>query len=518
MTKKFFYMVMLLVLLFPVVVSSQNYLQLDSLTQALPDIIDNKQRQIDIITKGVGFGGSYEIAKSLFDEYKSFKYDSSAKYALKMIEYADKSNNKFQKAEAQLCYAQILSVAGHFAKAGEMLSMIDTVGLDKQLIVNFLKTKCDLCLYNSEFSENTVLFASYHDSTMYYHRLITKIAEKNSYDYVFSSAVIASEIESYAKGIEILENYFKNMENQDRNYSVVASTLAFFCKMDNNLEEAERYFRISAICDLKNAIMENNSLRALAEMCMERGDIDHAFQYISISGGCATAYGSRLRLSQNSQVAPKIVAEYKAQRDAVSRLTTFFLVLLVVVAVVLVVLIMLIFKERNKLKNANSEIVAKNDELLNLVEKINTVNSNLLESNNIREEYISRFLELCNHILEVTQDRLSTLNKLAREKKMEELYRNLKSEAPINALTELFYKNFDTAFLNIYPDFENEINSKLKPEYAVSIKNGQLTTELRIEALVRIGIGDNKKIASILRSSIATIYTYRSKFRAKMKN
>ena len=42
-----------------------------------------------------------------------------------------------------------------------------------------------------------------------------------------------------------------------------------------------------------------------------------------------------------------------------------------------------------------------------------------------------------------------------------------------------------------------------------------VTTELRVLALLRLGITDNQKIADILRSSITTIYTYRSKIKSR---
>ncbi|MCR5454410.1 MAG: DUF6377 domain-containing protein [Bacteroidales bacterium] len=496
---------------------SQSTQSLDSLTLSLENIVNEKQRQIDIITSSVGYGETYDIAYHLYDEYKSFKCDSAVKYAIKMIDLATQSGNQMQLAGARLCYAQILSVCGHFAKANEIIAAIDTSGMGKSFIIKYLKAKSDLCLYNSEFAEHTNLYKSYHDSSLYYHNKIIEIADKNSMDYVFSSAIITSETDGFAKAIELLEQYVNSITIHDRNYSILASTLGFFYKSIHNNEEAERYYRLSAACDLRNAIMENNSLRCLAVICMEHGDIDHAFEYVTMSGACATFYGSRLRLSQNSQIAPQIISQYKAQRDEISRKTLVMLILIIIVAIVLAILIFVIFKERNKLKKANMEIMAKNKELSTLLEKINASNNNLQESNNIREEYIGRFLELCNLILESIENRMLTLNKLAREKKMEDLYKNLKNERHVAELKDLFYKNFDTAFLNIYPNFEQEINAQLKPEYAITIENGQLTTELRIVALVRIGIADNKKIASILRSSIATIYTYRSKFKAKLK-
>ena len=52
-------------------------------------------------------------------------------------------------------------------------------------------------------------------------------------------------------------------------------------------------------------------------------------------------------------------------------------------------------------------------------------------------------------------------------------------------------------------------------EFEVAEDSTKLTTELRVLALIRLGITDNQKIADILRSSITTIYTYRSKIKGR---
>ena len=109
------------------------------------------------------------------------------------------------------------------------------------------------------------------------------------------------------------------------------------------------------------------------------------------------------------------------------------------------------------------------------------------------------------------------LNRLARDRKLEDLYAELKSNTALNEGIRLFHQNFDTAFLNIYPRFVEEVNRLLTPEnrFEVSGDAKKLSTELRVLALIRLGINDNQRIADILRSSITTIYTYRSKLKAK---
>ena len=153
-------------------------------------------------------------------------------------------------------------------------------------------------------------------------------------------------------------------------------------------------------------------------------------------------------------------------------------------------------------------------------EEIESANSRMKEANRIKEEYIGRFLELSSLLISDGEQRLKQLNRLARERKLEELYAELKTMEPVNKGIRTFHSHFDTAFLNIYPDFINEVNKLLTPENRFDTETDdapkkRLTTELRILALIRLDITDNQKIADILRSSITTIYTYRSKLKAK---
>jgi ATP/maltotriose-dependent transcriptional regulator MalT len=186
-----------------------------------------------------------------------------------------------------------------------------------------------------------------------------------------------------------------------------------------------------------------------------------------------------------------------------------------VVAIVLVFLTAKLISKNKRYIIANHKINIINNELDSTLMQLKATNESLKEYNKIKDEYIGRFMEVCSMIIENAVQKHKTINKLAREKKMAELYSEIKNEDFITENTKLFYYNFDEAFLNLFPDFDVKINKLLKPDFQFVIKDKVLTTELRILALLRLGFSDNKQIASILRSSITTIYTYRSKIRSK---
>jgi hypothetical protein len=162
----------------------------------------------------------------------------------------------------------------------------------------------------------------------------------------------------------------------------------------------------------------------------------------------------------------------------------------------------------------NQELTAQNIQVLG-------TNNEMKEVNRIKDEYIGRFLQLSSNLIKRGEEHGKMLNRLARDRKLDDLYAELKSQQFLNGGIRMFHQNFDEAFLNIYPDFIAEVNKLMTEENQFTLSEDgykKLTTELRILALLRLGIADNQEIADILRSSITTIYTYRSKLKAKAIN
>lgn len=110
------------------------------------------------------------------------------------------------------------------------------------------------------------------------------------------------------------------------------------------------------------------------------------------------------------------------------------------------------------------------------------------------------------------------MNKFVKHGKDDELRAYLKSTQLIDDELDAFYDNFDTTFLKLYPTFVNDFNGLLAPGEALEPrKDGSLTAELRIFALIRLGITDSRQIAKFLRYSLTTIYNYRTKIRNKAR-
>lgn len=220
---------------------------------------------------------------------------------------------------------------------------------------------------------------------------------------------------------------------------------------------------------------------------------------------------------QVARLSPVITKAYDLERAQMQHRTTISLFVVSILALLLLSLTLLTFTLLRKRRIISRKISLMNKELTRHNQEIQALNSLMKEDNRIKEEYIGRFLQLCSDLVHRSEERNKMLNRLARDRKLEDLYAELKSNTDLNEGIRLFHQNFDTAFLNIYPRFVEEVNRLLTPEnrFEVSGDAKKLSTELRVLALIRLGINDNQRIADILRSSITTIYTYRSKLKAK---
>ena len=506
----------------------QLYQTLDSLIEHYDQLTADKERRVAAIKEGVKgitltAEQQYDLNQRLYDEYVAYKFDSALYYIDKNVKALRKSGNHNRFAASAVRMAHILAVTGLFDRARRLLDEVAVDSINDQQKIAFYNQQSELNLYRSEMAQNTEYFNDYIQRAQYYRQLVIQIAPKDSYDYIFNQATYICEAGDTNKAIQMLEDYLLKLEEGTRAYSIVTSTLAFFYQTKEMHQQQERYLLLSAISDERCAIRENNSLRILSEILMNRGNNDDAYRYLLQAISEARFYGSRIRMMQVGRMAPQILQLYDAERTQTQQRTNLLLAIISFISLVLAGIIVYTLRLYHKKHAAGLQIIEMNKILAKHTEEIETVNTQMKEANRIKEEYIGRFLELSSMLLSNTEQRMKQLNRLARERKLEELYAELKTMEPVNTGIRTFHSHFDTAFLNIYPHFISEVNKLLTPENQFITDNDgatakRLTTELRILALIRLDITDNQEIADILRSSITTIYTYRSKLKAKALN
>ena len=496
------------------------YNTIDSLIEHRSELLAEKEIRLKALKDGLQEGLDedqlFKLNERIYDEYMAYNFDSAYYYINKNVERQRALGHADRFAASAVRMAHILAVSGIFNNARLLLNEVRVEDISTANKIDYYEQQSELNLFRSEMANFTPLFPAYVDSMQHYRQKILEIAPHDSYNYIFNLATYTCEQGEVDKAIKMLEDYLPKLRQGDRHYSIVTSTLAFFYTHKDQPETREKYLLLSAISDLRASILENNSLRELSIILLERQEYKKAYNYLQQASEDAKLYGSRLRSLQAARLAPLITQAYDTERVRTQNRTYILLAILSVITLLLIGTIAFILSMMRKRRAAIEKINTLNQELERRNAAVEAANNEMKESNRIKDEYIGRFLELSSNYIQRGEERAKLLNRLARDKKMAELYAELKSSSSLNESIRLFYQNFDTAFLNIYPNFIKEVNSLMANGNQFEVDGGQkLTTELRILALIRLGINDNQKIADILRSSITTIYTYRSKIKSR---
>ena len=135
------------------------------------------------------------------------------------------------------------------------------------------------------------------------------------------------------------------------------------------------------------------------------------------------------------------------------------------------------------------------------------------------EEYVSLFIELCAAYIDKLNKYQDLVKRKVKARQIDDLLKMSNNSKMTDSDARQFFVNFDTAFLTLYPNFVNEFNLLLREDESIIPGKGEImNTELRIFALIRLGIKDSSRIATLLFYSPQTIYNYRTAVKNKAKN
>ena len=524
-------MLMVLVLLCSIgasATSAPSFERLDSLIAAQPDIIADKEARLAKMKAELAgvtlLSQRYALMSRLYEEYAAYQYDSAYAYVSQCIDLARAMGDERLLNESRLNLAHILSTACLMDKAKQTMSAIDTTRLSADQLIQYYRTTTDLLIYQAEYMQGTQYASEYVDQLINMRRRTMGInVPRDNVNYLITVAEGLADSQQQQQAIELLSRLMRQYSSGDRMYSIITSTMSFhYGQMGDKASQME-YLIKSAESDLEGCIRENTSLRMIADRLFDEGDIDRAYRYMRVAVDDANFYGTRLRNIQSSRIVPKILNAYQTKQDHNHRNMMWLLAIISVIALLLVGGVVAIYQLLKRYRRLNEQKKAINEQLRQVnsqlgdtVEQLHETNGLLREREQLKEQYIARFLTLSSRFIDRGEEQRKALYRLHRDRKTEDLVRELKSTHFGNENAQLFYENFDNAFLNIYPNFVDEVNKLLREDGKIEVKQGKrLTTESRVLALIRIGITDNQSIANILRASLTTIYTYRSKLKAR---
>ncbi len=518
------------VFLFPLNVFSE--VEQDTIQAELRKLLENKdvytqikEQRISELktmleTPNISDDQTYDVNLKLYHEYKTYLSDSAIHFLKKNLEIAKHLDKKVWINEAKLHLSALYSVAGMYIDSYNMLENINKDQLPDWLLINYYDSYKQLY---SNYSVNNIEAVTYKQKSDIYRDSLLSVLDQNSNHYKIVLAEKYHDQNRLEDAKKILHELLEKSPSENHERAVLAYALANIFKKEQNIEQEKEYYTISAICDIKNGIKENASLQALASVLYETGDIELAYKCIQSSMEDAMFCNARLRTFEVSQIFPIIDSAYQDKIMKQKNELKLFLLMISILSVFLIIAIIYVYYQMKRLARIRKELYKTNTKLNELNTNLQssnslllTVNTELSDANRIKETYIGHFLDLCSTYISKLEKYQNTLNKKAVEKKLDELYKILKSSEMIdNELKEL-YENFDNIFLHLYPNFLEELNSLLVEEERFELKQNELlNTELRIFALIRLGITDSSKIASFLHYSANTIYNYRTRVRNK---
>lgn len=453
----------------------------------------------------------FDVHYEIFEQYKKFQSDSALVYIQKCSSILGEKNDSLH-VKMQLDLAYLYSTKGRYIEAYDILKKISPRAIPHALLAKYYETYLAFYSHYGQSNNNDIYYAQ---SELYRDSLLQHL-DTNAVMYKIEYATKLLFANNQKKAIEKLELILNDQDISSKDIALITYLLGIAYKQENDPQKQKYYVLRSAIEDIKNANKDNASLQDLALIYYGEENFDRAFKLIDKAIKDAIYCDVRYRIIEGTTFYPIINASYQAKINAQNKKLLFNLVLISVLTVVLIAGIIFIIKQMNKLSAIRSQLSQTNSQLLQMNRQIHKNNIELSEANHIKEEYIAQFFDMCSSYIEKIDVLRKGVIKKANSNQIKELIAELKSTKVIEDEVAELYHNFDTIFLNLYPSFIDDFNSLLREEEIIlPKKNELLNTELRIFALIRLGIDDSVKIASFLRYSLRTVYNYRTKVRNK---
>lgn len=444
----------------------------------------------------------YGLYGQLYQECVAYQFDKAKEILESQEQIAATLGDRSLMNSAVIEKAMLFTTAGMFLEAQELFHQLDTTTFNYQQKISWYNARQKFLHDYQEYVRTSGITVPEAVNIRVYQDLILKNTPKDSplNHHIYIMRLIEEQRwdEAYSENLRIIEGQNKS----SRDYAVQCYWQGFICENLEREEETIRWWIESAICDIRGAIKDNAALCSVAIKLTDPHDTDRAFRYIRISLDDAVFYNAKLRKVQIASTFPWIEKAYRDSRDLQMKDRSRYLMVTVLVAFLLLVILTYTVRLYRKRQRSAKEIEAKNIQLdaytksiMAVEEDLRRTNLDLVEANAAKEEYLGLFLSMCS----------GYLDKLRKTLPRDQYETELKN----------FYKTFDTSFLSLYPTFVEDLNALLTEDGRIVVKEGGLlNTELRIFALIKLGITQSSHIASLLRYSVNTIYNYR----AQVKN
>lgn len=489
-------------------------------------------------TAGNSPSAMFDWQEKIYEAYKLFNYDSAYSYAIRLINTSREMQDNHYAVSARLKLSFILLSAGLYKETYDSLSSIARRPVPDSLKGEYYalwgRYYYDLAGYANDHYHSVdydIAGGKYLDSALLYY-------PPHSFEYNYYSGLKYFKENKTKEAAAFLEQLMGNSSLGEHQLALTASTLSGFYLQNGNMDKGIDLLIRATIADIQSSTKENGAIFHLAELLYKKGDLKHAVMCIESAIANAEFYGARQRKVQASSILPLIEGERINGIEAQKSLLIKYAIIVTVLVLTLLVLAWIIWRQVKKLKQAqealteanrkqqviNQQLEESNHRLEDLNLKLEEsnhrladLNDKLEDSNKIKEEYIGFFFRADSEFYGKLDKIKSDIEKKLLERRYDDIRFFLNKIDTRKEKEELLH-SFDIIFLKLFPNFVAEVNSLLREEEKIRLKESELlSTDLRIFALMRMGVTDPEKIAQILEYSVKTIYSYKSRIKNKSR-
>lgn len=470
----------------------------------------NKGKRINLLrfellhTDSTNFNSQFDLYSKIFEEYRSFKFDSAFVYIKRMIDISEKFQQKDHLIRSKMMMGSVLLNSGFYKEAFDVTEEIDTARLSNALKTDYLFLRARLHAGIAEYDNDAYFSRSYYKQSEKDFKNAEAVTPSNSFEKTINLAFLPDSVKHKKLTPDFFYDLITHYQLSEHSIAMVATRISYAYKGHDRI----LFLALAAINDIRSSTKETLAIFLLAQELFKLGKTKEAYIFTQETSRNARFYGARNRAVQIESMLPliagKMIDEKQHEKD---KLLIGFLTFLIV-AVILFFLLVIYRRQLLRIKANELMIKEKNNEL-------ESVNGKLWESSKIKEELIGLFFKTCSSYIE-TLDKVKhkTLHniKLGKYKDVNLFLNNVHIEEEKGNL----YNMLDTVFLTMFPNFITSFNALLKKEDQIWPKSGEtLNATLRIFALIRLGINEHEAIAKILDYSVSTVYTYKTRIKSR---
>lgn len=494
---------------------------IDSILRELNLVIDQKEQyfnqkyeNINIIKQQISNLGKgkeqekFDLYHQLFNEYGSFIYDSAFHYAHKMHQLAFRTSKQELINISRMKMSFVLLSSGMFHEALDTITSINPAKLDDEEKVEYYDLMGRAFYDIAEYANDENFSPTYTEKGNQCTRKAIKYANPAKYQHWASKALLNMKSDQLDSALYYYLKVLEDFHVSKHQKAMIYASMAHCSLLNGDTLATVGYLVESAINDIKSVVTETIALRNLANVLYHLGFIKEAHNYIVLANDDARFYGARQRSFQISGVLPIIEGEKLDLIEKQKKQLELYIIFLAILTALIIFSLIVIFKQLTRLKRARAMILETNDHL-------QALNENLKEANKIKEEYIAYYFNISTNYVDKLEFLKETISRNLDNKRYSNISQSLK-KLIIKKEREQLFQNFDKIFLSIFPDFVDGFNALFDESEQVQIsEQGSMNTDLRIFALIRMGIIENEKIARILNFSINTIYSYKNRIKKR---